>query len=86
MEHGKSAVEEQIDHCPLCGAFNNIGFFEKPETAGVRVLIAEGGGVRGVVPLTFLKELEDATNLPISIRDHFDVAFGSSSGKQNISN
>ncbi|KAG0649360.1 Calcium-independent phospholipase A2-gamma [Hyphodiscus hymeniophilus] len=46
----------------------------------VRAIIAEGGGIKGVIPLTFLRELQNQINLPILIHEHFDVAFGSSSG------
>ncbi|PQE15346.1 hypothetical protein CJF32_00010812 [Rutstroemia sp. NJR-2017a WRK4] len=49
-------------------------------TAGIRSIIAEGGGIRGIIPLAFLKELETAIALPTGIHEYFDLAFGSSSG------
>ncbi|TVY13661.1 Calcium-independent phospholipase A2-gamma [Lachnellula arida] len=69
-----------IEKCPLCCKPNAIKFKHKPDTAGVRAIITEGGGVRGVVPLSFLKEIEHSIGLPINIQEHFDIAFGSSSG------
>jgi hypothetical protein len=82
--HGSSAAAEPwtfyVKECPLCGEPNHEHFSQKPDTAGVRALIAEGGGIRGIVPLSFLNKLEDAVGLPMDIQDHFDIAFGSSSG------
>ena len=84
MTYGQSAVSEPwtffIEECPLCGKPNETRFSQKPDTAGVRALIAEGGGIRAVVPLSFLQELENAIGLPMNIQEHFDIAFGSSSG------
>ncbi|TVY92352.1 Calcium-independent phospholipase A2-gamma [Lachnellula willkommii] len=73
-----------IEQCPLCEEGNQTSFQHKPNTAGVRAIIAEGGGVRGIVPLTFLKELQRVIGLPMSIQEHFDVAFGSSSGALSV--
>jgi len=73
-----------IDTCPLCGIINLEKFVHKPDTAGVRALIAEGGGVRGIVPLSFLSELEAVVNLPMNIGEHFDIALGSSSGMSSL--
>ncbi|RDL41162.1 Uncharacterized protein BP5553_01141 [Venustampulla echinocandica] len=82
--HGQSDDVEpwtfQVDHCPLCREPNGIKFHHKPDTAGVRAIIAEGGGIRGVIPLTFLQELEKVIDLPMKVQEHFDIAFGSSSG------
>ena len=69
-----------IPHCIFCGKANDRKFRLKPKTAGVRSIIAEGGGIKGIIPLSFLKELETAIGLPTSIHEHFDLAFGSSSG------
>ncbi|KAJ8067019.1 hypothetical protein OCU04_004399 [Sclerotinia nivalis] len=69
-----------IPSCIFCGKTNSRKFSLKPRTAGVRSIIAEGGGIRGIIPLSFLKELEAAIGLPTNIHEHFDLAFGSSSG------
>ena len=57
----------------------------KPPTAGVRLLSIDGGGVRGVLPLQALENLEATLNrltgLSGPIQEHFDLALGTSSGK-----
>lgn len=67
--------------CPLCGEPNDRKFEHKPSTAGVRALILEGGGIRGIIPLSYLQELETAINLPMGIQEHFDIIVANSSGK-----
>jgi hypothetical protein len=88
MAHGQSSDAEPwtffVRKCPLCGELNSNVFVQKPYTAGVRAIIVEGGGVRGIYPLTFLFELERAIDLPMGIQEHFDLACGSSSGKSII--
>jgi patatin-like phospholipase/acyl hydrolase len=46
------------------------------------VLSVDGGGVRGVIPLTFLNHL-DVVLAPFgcAIRDYFDFVCGTSAGK-----
>ncbi|MCA0371007.1 MAG: patatin-like phospholipase family protein [Proteobacteria bacterium] len=44
----------------------------------VRILSIDGGGVRGVIPLTILSEIERRTGKPIS--ESFDVITGTSTG------
>ncbi|KAH7009108.1 acyl transferase/acyl hydrolase/lysophospholipase [Microdochium trichocladiopsis] len=51
-----------------------------PRTAGVRVLSIDGGGIRGRIPLEFLRVLQDHVALPLPIQSHFDLVFGTSSG------
>lgn len=75
----------QIKSCIFCGKENDKKFSLKPDTAGVRSIIAEGGGIKGIIPLSFLKELEASIGLPIGIYEHFDLAFGSSSGLSSTS-
>lgn len=70
-----------VEDCPLCEEPNQTKFYLKPSTAGIRAIISEGGGIRGIIPLAFLKEIEMAIRLPMDIREHFDIAFGSSSGR-----
>ena len=53
----------------------------KPKFAGVRVLTLDGGGIRGVVELAILAELERRVGLGIPIRDMFDLIVGTSTGK-----
>ena len=84
--HGTSTQLEPwvfyVKSCPLCGKPNHAPFPHKPDTAGVRAIIAEGGGIKGVIPLTFLHELQNAVGLSsVDIQEHFDIACGSSSGR-----
>ena len=57
----------------------------KPPTAGVRLLSIDGGGVRGVLPLKALGNLEATFNRLAGpsgpIQEHFNIALGTSSGK-----
>ena len=71
---------------PLCG--NETVSFRahmKPPTAGVRLLSIDGGGVRGVLPLKALGNLEATFNRLAGpsgpIQEHFNIALGTSSGK-----
>ena len=67
--------------CMVCGDRDEHKFQLISPTAGVRILSLDGGGVRGIVPLTFLCHIEDILSwLDCSLRDHFDLACGTSSG------
>ncbi|UKZ82727.1 hypothetical protein TrVFT333_010523 [Trichoderma virens FT-333] len=52
----------------------------KPEEAGVRVLCLDGGGVRGIVELVILQEIEKALGGHIPIQNFFDLIVGTSAG------
>ncbi|KAI1676133.1 patatin phospholipase [Pyrenophora tritici-repentis] len=51
-----------------------------PPTAGAGVLSMDGGGVRGILELIFLRLLEDRIGLPIPVLRYFNVVFGTSTG------
>lgn len=51
-----------------------------PLTAGVGVLYVDRGGTRGVLPLKFIKRIEERIGLQIPLQKFFKVAFGISSG------
>ena len=53
----------------------------KPKFAGVRVLTLDGGGIRGIVELAILAEIERRVGLGIPIRDMFDLIVGTSTGE-----
>jgi hypothetical protein len=70
----------QLDHCFLCqeptpGIFIDV----KPPTHTYRVLSIDGGGVRAVIPLTFLLRLEREMGLG-PVQNNFDLGVFSSSG------
>ena len=70
----------ELGSCPLCSSRWLIATL-KPPTAGVRILSINGGGIRGVVLLEFLGILQNAVRSDCLVRDLFDLAFGTSSGK-----
>jgi hypothetical protein len=78
-----------VQRCYLC-AEDTLGvqIKFKPATKGISILGIDGGGVRGVIPLQSLLLLEQKLKpyLPdFPIQDHFDVAFGTSSGEHKPS-
>ncbi len=85
--HGRSSLAEpdtvDFNECPLCGHTEAVTFKLKPPTAGVRVLSIDGGGIRGIVALRFMKELQNALKLFMPVQEHFDLAVGSSSGEKS---
>ena len=70
----------EFEGCPLCSS-GWLTVALKPPTAGVRILSIDGGGIRGVVPLEYLGILQHVVGPDCPIRDLFDIAFGTSSGK-----
>lgn len=72
----------KFDECPLCGLACEVSIRVKPATAGVRVLSIDGGGIRAVVPIQFLRALERAIGLDMPVQEHFDFAYGTSSGER----
>ncbi|KAF2461117.1 hypothetical protein BDY21DRAFT_297819 [Lineolata rhizophorae] len=72
-----------LDSCPLHSKDTFQGRYAiqtKPELAGVRVLTLDGGGVRGVVELEILREIERQLGDKIPIQDFFDLIVGTSTG------
>lgn len=70
----------ELESCLLCfSGWLTVAL--KPLTAGVRILSIDGGGIRGVVPLEFLGILPNVVGPNCPIRDLFDLAFGTSSGR-----
>ncbi|OCL03051.1 FabD/lysophospholipase-like protein [Glonium stellatum] len=81
----KSMLEKHVftlSSCLLCGVRNATSTFRFiPPTAGIRVLCIDGGGIRGIIPLTFLNYLErQFQQLGCPLRDHFDYVYGTSTG------
>lgn len=70
-----------IKACMMCGGSSQLEVQLKPATAGIRVLSIDGGGIRGLVPLEFLRNLQRALGSAVRIQDFFDVAFGVSAGR-----
>lgn len=71
----------KLDDCPFCSQTCKASVRVKPATAGLRVLSIDGGGIRATAPFQFLSALEKAVGLDMPIQEHFDLAYGTSSGK-----
>lgn len=72
-----------VRNCFLCGLpTSGIEVKYLPENAGVRVLTIDGGGVRGLMTIQYLKALQERIGLPYPIQENFDLVFGTSSGRQ----
>ncbi|CAN9279721.1 unnamed protein product [Alternaria alternata] len=50
----------------------------KPPTAGSRLLVLDGGGIRGIFTLQILRALDQYRKLPYPIYDEFDLTLGTS--------
>ena len=70
-----------IKICPQC--LTKIRFQARilPPTCRARTFAIDGGGSRGIIPLAFIAELEQALDLPYPIQEHLDFAIGTSSGE-----
>ena len=88
IELGRSTTRNpnfyELFHCPICAAPCQFGVRIKPTTAGLRVLAIDGGGIRAVIPIQFLRALEQAIGLGIPVQELFDLSFGTSSGEFSI--
>ena len=56
----------------------NIPFIKKQKNDVVKILVIDGGGIRGIVPLHILRYIEQTTGQPIY--KQFDLICGSSTG------
>ncbi|PNP79394.1 hypothetical protein FNYG_07229 [Fusarium nygamai] len=71
-----------IEHCPL-GCALRTGTWSiriKPKDAAPRVLSLDGGGVRGIVELCVLRQIERHVGYGIAIHQLFDLVVGTSTG------
>lgn len=71
-----------LTKCPLRCEFTTSPWRlkKKPETAGVRVITLDGGGIRGIIELRILKEVVAEVQHDIPIQELFDIAIGTSTG------
>ena len=70
-----------ISQCILCQSKGNLTIRLKPPTAGSRLLVLDGGGIRGISTLRILHALDQHRKLPYPIYDEFDLTLGTSTGK-----
>lgn len=75
-----------LPQCVICGLPNvSAGIQIMPPTAGVRILSVDGGGVRGVIPLVFLQDLDKRlATLGCPFVDYFDFVCGTSAGSIHL--
>jgi predicted acylesterase/phospholipase RssA/energy-coupling factor transporter ATP-binding protein EcfA2 len=84
MSRGKTVV--QMVYCPLHATTNEAEFDPsfaitiKPPGAGARILTLDGGGIRGIVQLTILQQLERALGVGLPLQVFFDLIVGTGSG------
>lgn len=69
-----------FDDCLVCGKEAALLVRLKPPTAGVRIISVDGGGIRGIVPLEFLSQLQHSLGSSCRIQTLFDLALGTSAG------
>jgi hypothetical protein len=70
----------QLTRCILCQSTEELEVRIKPPTAGSRLLVLDGGGIRGAFTLQVLQALDKHRKLPYPIYDEFDLALGTSTG------
>jgi hypothetical protein len=76
-----------VDQCILCQCSwqdHRHIFRQHPRCAGIRALTLDGGGVRGIVELALLEQVQAAIGLDISFRELFDIIVGTSTGKSKL--
>lgn len=73
----------RFDSCPVCLTYFGYTFYASasPPTAGGRVLSLDGGGVKVIVLLRVLDQLEKIICPETGISSFFDLAVGTSAGK-----
>ncbi|RPA74249.1 hypothetical protein BJ508DRAFT_418731 [Ascobolus immersus RN42] len=80
-----NVVTYEVSSCPICGNGKApwnvpVTVHLQPEDAGVRILSLDGGGIRGVIQLETLRQIEQVVGLGIPIQEFFDLIVGTSCG------
>ena len=70
----------KLNTCLLCLSRSHFQARLLPPTCGARLISIDGGGSRGIIPLTYLDELQDTMGLSYPIQENFDFGIGTSSG------
>jgi hypothetical protein len=86
QEIGKLSLDFEcafdMNECIFCGRFTNRKIQLKPRCAGVRILTLDGGGIRGIVELAILAQIQAKLNpVNVPLRDFFDLVIGTSTGR-----
>jgi hypothetical protein len=75
----------KLNICHLCLSQCHFQARLLPPTCGSRLISIDGGGSRGIIPLTYLDGLQETMGLPYPIQDNFDFGIGTSSGASSPS-
>jgi len=73
----------RVQFCFLCTSRwpEEIGIKINEPTKGVSVLSIDGGGTRGIIPLTIMRRIQQRIGIPIPFQKYFKVVAGVSSGE-----
>jgi hypothetical protein len=73
----------KLDRCFLClSSFPQEAIVKiRDPSRGLRFLCLDGGGVRGIAHLMFLKVLQERIGLPYPVQENFDVGLATSVGE-----
>ncbi|KAK4198920.1 putative lysophospholipase-like protein [Triangularia verruculosa] len=73
-----------LHQCPIEGAEETWSqphtIRVKPQSAGIRVMSLDGGGIRGIIELEVLRQIENALGGNLAIQSFFDLIVGTSTG------
>ncbi|KAB8244566.1 acyl transferase/acyl hydrolase/lysophospholipase [Aspergillus flavus] len=80
-QRGRGAeYHAKVTSCPACLQNFSLTIRLLPPTKRPTVLVLDGGGIRGVVTLGFLKALEDEIGGSRGLHEAFDLTLGTSAG------
>lgn len=74
----RASAEDRILKSQISQSLALLGYADPPKGNGIRILSIDGGGMRGVVILEVLRELENLTGTPV--HKMFDLICGVSTG------
>ena len=80
--HDVGLYRFRLEKCPICQARIDNSIVSKPPTAGPSLLGFDGGGVRGIATLEFLRLLQAELGGAYPIQDYFDLVVATSAGGQ----
>ncbi|KAI1375162.1 hypothetical protein F4677DRAFT_446666 [Hypoxylon crocopeplum] len=86
LQNGQRGVQHSVitlTKCPLGCRFTTLQPWTiriKPERAGPRILVLDGGGIRGITQLRILTKLAEEVGFEIPIQQLFDLVIGTNAG------
>jgi energy-coupling factor transporter ATP-binding protein EcfA2 len=81
----------RVERCPICdispnrhrgilGSNSGWNFHLKPSAMGIQILSLDSSGIRGIIQVIILQELEDMIGGKIRVQDFFDLITGAGTG------